>query len=165
MGIDRGPWNALVDDDGSNLVGTIWNKDKIKTVILDPVDGLVQPAWIAAPFDTADYVGGAGGTWTVAAAGNVSHANYCVVGKICYFSMSLSGTVIGGAPASLQRKMFGGLAIAKATNGLFIYNGGAAMWTTTTGAGSVINFFTNFIGTAWAASTIGLRVQGFVEIS
>lgn len=38
MAIDRGPWNALVDDDGSNLVGTIWNKDKIKTVILDPVD-------------------------------------------------------------------------------------------------------------------------------
>jgi len=38
MAIDRGPWNALVDDDGSNLVGTVWNKDKIKTVILDPVD-------------------------------------------------------------------------------------------------------------------------------
>lgn len=38
MAIDRAPWNALVDDDGSNLIGTVWNKDKIKTVILDPVD-------------------------------------------------------------------------------------------------------------------------------
>jgi hypothetical protein len=49
MGIDRGPWNALVDDDGSNLVGTVWNKDTIKTVILDPIDAglpwtLVSPA-------------------------------------------------------------------------------------------------------------------------
>jgi len=38
MAIDRGPWDALVDDDGSNLVGTVLNKDIIKTVILDPVD-------------------------------------------------------------------------------------------------------------------------------
>jgi hypothetical protein len=38
MAIDRGPWNALVDDDGSNLVGSIWNKAAIKTVILDPTD-------------------------------------------------------------------------------------------------------------------------------
>jgi hypothetical protein len=38
MPINRAPWNALVDDDGTNLVGTVWNKDKIKTVILDPAD-------------------------------------------------------------------------------------------------------------------------------
>jgi hypothetical protein len=38
MAIDRGPWNALIDDDGSGLVGTVWNKDKIKTVILDPAE-------------------------------------------------------------------------------------------------------------------------------
>jgi len=41
MPIDRGPWTALVDDDGSNLVGSIWNKDKIKTVILDPTDAAI----------------------------------------------------------------------------------------------------------------------------
>ena len=41
MAINRGPWTALVDDDGSNLTGTIWNKDKIKTVLLDPIDALV----------------------------------------------------------------------------------------------------------------------------
>jgi hypothetical protein len=46
MAIDRAPWNALIDDDGSNLIGTVWNKDKIKTVILDPVDAalLAQPS-------------------------------------------------------------------------------------------------------------------------
>ncbi len=44
MSIDRAPWNALIDDDGSNLVGLIWNKDKIKTVILDPVDAALLDA-------------------------------------------------------------------------------------------------------------------------
>jgi hypothetical protein len=38
MAINRAPFNALVDDDGSGLTGSIWNKDKIKTVILDPAD-------------------------------------------------------------------------------------------------------------------------------
>jgi len=38
MAINRAPFNALVDDDGSNSVGSIWNKNQIKTVILDPVD-------------------------------------------------------------------------------------------------------------------------------
>lgn len=41
MAIDRGPWNALVDDDGSNLVGSVWNKAAIKTVILDPVEAAI----------------------------------------------------------------------------------------------------------------------------
>jgi hypothetical protein len=40
MAIDRAPWNALVDDDGSNLVGSIWNKAAIKTVLLDPIDAM-----------------------------------------------------------------------------------------------------------------------------
>jgi len=40
MAIDRAPWNALVEDDGSNLVGSLWNKAAIKTVLLDPIDAL-----------------------------------------------------------------------------------------------------------------------------
>jgi len=38
MSIDRTNWTALVDDDGSNTVGTLWTKDKVKTVLLDPID-------------------------------------------------------------------------------------------------------------------------------
>jgi hypothetical protein len=38
MAIDRTNFNALVDDDGSNTVGTLWIKDKVKTVVLDPID-------------------------------------------------------------------------------------------------------------------------------
>jgi hypothetical protein len=36
--LDRTAYNALVDDDGSNTVGTAWTKNIVKTVILDPVD-------------------------------------------------------------------------------------------------------------------------------
>jgi len=38
MPINRGPFNALVDDDGSNTIGTVWNKAQIQGVILDPAD-------------------------------------------------------------------------------------------------------------------------------
>jgi hypothetical protein len=41
--INRGPWAALVDDDGSNTIGTPWNKQAIKDVILDPVDAALAP--------------------------------------------------------------------------------------------------------------------------
>lgn len=44
MPIDRAPWNALVDDDGSNLTGSIWNKAAIKDVILDPTDAALAAA-------------------------------------------------------------------------------------------------------------------------
>lgn len=36
--INRGPFNALVDDDGTNTVGSPWNKTAIKDVLLDPID-------------------------------------------------------------------------------------------------------------------------------
>jgi hypothetical protein len=37
MALDRTWYNALVDDDGSNAVGTVWGKDDIKN-LLDSVD-------------------------------------------------------------------------------------------------------------------------------
>jgi hypothetical protein len=52
MAIDRGPWNALVDDDGSNLIGTIWNKTAIKNVLLDPIDAMAANH-VAFPYTTA----------------------------------------------------------------------------------------------------------------
>lgn len=54
MAIDRAPWTALVDDDGSNLTGSIWNKAAIKTVLLDPIDAM--PAGSAGPWKNATGV-------------------------------------------------------------------------------------------------------------
>jgi len=36
--IDRTKYNLLVDDDGSGMMGTVWNKQQIRDVILDPGD-------------------------------------------------------------------------------------------------------------------------------
>jgi hypothetical protein len=38
MALDRTAYNALIDDDGSNTVGTLWTKNIVKTVLLDPMD-------------------------------------------------------------------------------------------------------------------------------
>jgi hypothetical protein len=58
MAIDRGPWNALVDDDGSNLVGSVWNKAAIKTVLLDPMDGALTPFVFGTPHGVAPFSAG-----------------------------------------------------------------------------------------------------------
>ena len=54
MAINRGPFNALIDDDGSGTTGSVWNKAAIQGVILDPVDALV-PDWAVTPYNAGDY--------------------------------------------------------------------------------------------------------------
>ena len=41
MAIDRTQFNLLVDDDGSNTIGSPWNKAAIAGVVLDPVDAAI----------------------------------------------------------------------------------------------------------------------------
>jgi hypothetical protein len=36
--INRTPFNALIDDSGNNLDGSLWDKNGIKVVLLDPID-------------------------------------------------------------------------------------------------------------------------------
>ena len=43
MPVNRAPFNALVDDDGSGNVGTPWEKARIAGVILDPLDVELAP--------------------------------------------------------------------------------------------------------------------------
>ena len=60
MSINRAPFNALVDDAGTGMTGTPWNKQAIKDVILDPVDAALVAPWtlvqpVAAAVDYADW--------------------------------------------------------------------------------------------------------------
>ena len=41
--LNRAPFNALADDDGSGNVGTVWEKVQIKDVLLDPIDVAIAP--------------------------------------------------------------------------------------------------------------------------
>jgi hypothetical protein len=45
MPINRTNYNALADDDGSNTVGSLWTKGKVKTVVLDPIDAILGGAF------------------------------------------------------------------------------------------------------------------------
>jgi hypothetical protein len=53
MSLNRAPFNALVDDDGTNTLGSPWNKAAIKDVILDPTDA--ELATYAKTTDLAPY--------------------------------------------------------------------------------------------------------------
>jgi hypothetical protein len=99
MGMDRGPWNALIDDDGSGLVGSIWNKAQIKSVILDPADAAfaaVLGNW--TPVDAS----GAGLTFAI----NGGTPRYWKIDKFVAVVASLNypvtasnlGAKIGGLP-------------------------------------------------------------------
>jgi hypothetical protein len=104
MSIDRTNYNALVDDDGSNTVGSIWNKQAIKNVLLDPIDAAIAGTWIDIPFSAANF-GATGGTWTVTS-GNVTRFSYALLGKTALVQLFIGGgSVVGGTPSSLNLVM------------------------------------------------------------
>ncbi|MEP7304220.1 MAG: hypothetical protein ABJA98_01755 [Acidobacteriota bacterium] len=56
MPISRVPWAALVDDDGSNTVGTLITKALIASVLLDPID-VALAAVGGAPLASPTFTG------------------------------------------------------------------------------------------------------------
>ncbi len=75
MPINRAPFNALVDDTGTGLTGSIWNKAAIKSVLLDPIDAAGISDVIAwTPTDSS----GAGLTLTV------TFAVYAKIGRVVH---------------------------------------------------------------------------------
>jgi len=128
MAIDRGPWNALVDDDGSNLVGTVWNKDKIKTVILDPTDA----ALLAIPAATPTY-----GTWTPVDASGAGLVMVFVTGNYARFDklVSVWCQVVYPATANGAVAKLGGLPFPVAVNGGLTHGyGPLSFWAVSTTA-------------------------------
>jgi len=101
MAIDRGPWNTLADDDGSNTVGTLWNKAAIKTVLLDPIDAI--DAIVSVPFTAADFAAVGGGAWSVAA-GNIVGYKYSRVNKHAVLSLHVANSTLTSTPVLLTVK-------------------------------------------------------------
>jgi hypothetical protein len=56
--INRAPFNALVDDDGTNTKGTFWNKARIQGVLLDPVDAAIASTITAVDNSIAGSIAG-----------------------------------------------------------------------------------------------------------
>jgi len=156
MAIDRAPWNALVDDDGSNLVGTIWNKASIKTVLLDPTDAallIAEGVWVDAPVNPADFTT-ASGSWTITAPA-VSTFAYRLSGKTLQIAFYVTGSTIAGAPTSLDVKVpagyvIGGRSLAAPFN---YFNGAVGVGWGLAASGTTIKLYKDILGTAWTAGT------------
>ena len=101
MGINRGPWNALVDDDGSNLTGSIWNKAAIQTVLLDPIDAATGATPVHQAHHPTLYSASGAGTWTVTIAEQLTLTHVTLSGRTLFLSWYLNGGTIAGAPVWL----------------------------------------------------------------
>lgn len=144
MPIDRGPWNTLIDDDGSNTVGSLWNKAAIKTVLLDPIDAI---PWIPVTYAPANF------GWAVDAA-DVKTNRYTVIGKTLIWALRLTDTVAGVSGNLLLWIPGGYLAAAQTVQPLQLHDGG--VWKigaieTTAGAGTLAIRQVNYAGVAAGA--------------
>lgn len=100
MAINRGPFNALVDDDNSGTKGTPWNKAQIQGVILDPVDAALAAiptpspplagtggVWVPVPFDAANF-------WAGMTAAMVPVNKFMVIGNTMWWVMKMYNGVV-----------------------------------------------------------------------
>ena len=92
MAINRAPFNALVDDDGTNTTGSVWNKTAIKEVILDPVDAALVSSGVTLPINLTTQV-----TGTLQAAQEPAHT-----GDVTGSAGSLALTIASNAVTSAK---------------------------------------------------------------
>ena len=85
MPINRAPFNALVDDTGDGLSGSVWNKAAIQGVLLDPIDAAIVSGWQAVPFDVANFWSGVGAGYVLA------NAYVIVDGRTLLWQLNLAG--------------------------------------------------------------------------
>jgi len=86
MAINRAPFNALVDDDGTGTTGTPWNKAQIKSVILDPTDAALVTlggTWAAVPFNVANF-------WPGVTAAQVTTNCYVVIANTLIWLLQIA---------------------------------------------------------------------------
>jgi hypothetical protein len=76
VAINRAPFNALIDDDGTNTVGSVWNKAAIEDVLLDPIDdALAAAGGVTLPISlTTDVTGTLQAAQEPAHTGDVTNA-------------------------------------------------------------------------------------------
>jgi hypothetical protein len=124
--INRAPFNALVDDTGNGLSGSVWNKAAIQSVILDPADAayaaasVAVAAWQTVAFNAANF-------WNPAiTAGMVPCNRYVILqGKTLLWMVQMAGApgpttpgpylglvIPGGFPTTAANSVFSPAALA-----------------------------------------------------
>jgi hypothetical protein len=132
MAINRAPWNALLDDDGSNTVGSVWNKAAIKDVLLDPIDA----AFATPVYGTFAILDASGGGLTIGGNGGT----YCQIGRLVSFWVHVifpvtaqgSNVTLTGLPVPCNATVPGGAVttygvnyvwhVANGYSNLYVYN-------------------------------------------
>jgi hypothetical protein len=163
VSINRGPFNALVDDTGSGTTGTPWNKQAIKDVILDPVDAAIGGIWIDVPYQAADFTTSGGGSWTTYAPTTWA---YSLSNKTLVIALYGISWAIGGTPISLNVRIPGGYVPARTTGGAFTMAHGAGAgtgwWVT---ENNQVKLYRDILGTPWAAGTNHLSAMFLLNVS
>ena len=145
--INRTNYNALADDDGSNTVGSLWNKNQIKTVLLDQIDAILAAnvvfggtiternrtvamgEWTSVAFSAGNFTGDGTITWTVGSSDQETYA-YTLIGKTMTVAWRLVSTSTGGTGStSLQIAIPGGFTTAKQIESTHWYNDNGGGWT------------------------------------
>jgi hypothetical protein len=99
MALNRAWYDALVDDDGSNSIGTVWGKDDIKN-LLDSVDAeILRMDAQRTPFNcqitTAEWA-------TCHQAGTTVDAGYAKVGNLVFWYANAENLLIPASTAYLH---------------------------------------------------------------
>jgi hypothetical protein len=116
MSIDRTKFNLLVDDDGTNATGSVWNKTAIKDVILDPVDAAIVSSGVTLPINLTTQV-----TGTLQAAQEPAHS-----GDVTNSAGSLA-LAIGAGKVTSTMIAAGGIAPTKITLATVVLTDGATV--------------------------------------
>jgi hypothetical protein len=135
MAINRAPFNALIDDDGSNTVGTVWNKAQIAYVILDPVDAALGVVSANLTFQTngsivRNTLDGADSGWVSIGGGGDVGAS-----RGGYLQVLGNESGIGGSARVFLGSAAGShfVVVGSAGTEVFRINGGGDIVTSTTG--------------------------------
>lgn len=96
--MNRTAYNALVDDNGSNTVGSRWDKAAIKNVLLDPIDAALG-VWTNTPFNAADYTADVGSC--VVPSASVYSNRWTVIGNTLVWSLYVNPGTLSGSPTYL----------------------------------------------------------------
>jgi hypothetical protein len=177
--ISRTHYNALVDDSGSGLDGTIWDKAKYGE-ILDDIDALIAAAitfgstisernrstpmgeWISVAFAAGNFTGNGSMTWTLAS-GDQTTFKYTLVGKTMTVSVVLATTTVGGTPnTTLRIAIPGGFtaAAAMSTTWEVTDNGATTRALAEVAAAGTLITIVKAAGGNWAAATDNTGVKG-----
>jgi hypothetical protein len=104
MAIDRTQFNLLVDDAGDSTSGTVVDKNKIQTVLLDPIDALIGEPLALTP--TVISTGGGTPTYTTQVGRYTKHnkrVTFTAYIVLATFGTLAAGTItIGGLPVASE---------------------------------------------------------------